>query len=114
MSSPASAGHRSAPQMNVGKTNSSIVPQLNPSIGESKNDKSITAQSIGSSGRGPDDDHMQVSNLSSYLAAALSGSPAHLSKLNSLATEVQSGAYQVDAGVISDRIITRSLGFGAG
>ena len=72
--------------MNIGKANSTVVQQLNQPIGESRAGKTIE-----SSGQFSPDDHTQISNLSSYLAAALSSSPAHLLKLDTLATAISSG-----------------------
>lgn len=93
--------------MNVGKTNSTFVQHLRAPV------PSQAGRPGGSSEEGVSDDHSQISNLSSYLAAAQSGSPAHLSKLNSLTGAVSRGAYQVDANLISEHIINQSLVFGA-
>jgi len=56
-------------------------------------------------------DQSQISNLSTYLAAAMSGSPAHVAKLVALGTAVASGQYKVDSGVVSERLIQHSLFF---
>jgi anti-sigma28 factor (negative regulator of flagellin synthesis) len=42
-------------------------------------------------------DRAQLSQLSSYLVSALSGSSAHVSKLLELGAEVSNGRYQVDS-----------------
>jgi flagellar biosynthesis anti-sigma factor FlgM len=57
-------------------------------------------------------DRAQLSNLSSYLAAALSGSAAHVAKLAKLAAAVSSGQYQVDPQAVSGSIIQHSIEFG--
>src|SRR5271166_824731 len=56
-------------------------------------------------------DQLQISNLSTYLAAAMSGSPAHVAKLSALSTAVASGQYKADAGVVSEGLIQHSLLF---
>jgi anti-sigma28 factor (negative regulator of flagellin synthesis) len=57
-------------------------------------------------------DQLQISNLSTYLAAATSGSPAHVAKLSALGTAVASGQYQVDPGGVSNGLIQHTLLFG--
>ena len=57
-------------------------------------------------------DQAQLSQLGSYLASALSGSPAHMSKLMELGIEVSKGHYQVDAYAVSGSIIQHSIEFG--
>ncbi len=54
-------------------------------------------------------DHVQLTNLSAYLAAAQSDSPARLGKLFQLNQAVSSGGYHVDAGLVSHSIIEDSL-----
>jgi hypothetical protein len=56
-------------------------------------------------------DHVQLSNLSANLTAALGDSTAHLNKLSALSAVALSG-YQVEAGAVSDSIIRHSLQFG--
>jgi anti-sigma28 factor (negative regulator of flagellin synthesis) len=56
-------------------------------------------------------DHSQISNLSTYLAAATSGSPTLVAKLSALGTAVSSGQYKVDSSVLSEGIIQHSLLF---
>ncbi len=57
-------------------------------------------------------DRAQLSNLSSYLASALSGSLAHVAKLAKLAAAVSSGQYQVDSYAVSGSIIQHAIEFG--
>jgi hypothetical protein len=57
-------------------------------------------------------DRAQLSNLSSYLASALAGSPAHVAKLSELGTAVSSEQYKVDAYVVSGSIIQHGIEFG--
>lgn len=57
-------------------------------------------------------DQVDLSNLSSYLASALSGSPAHVAKVEKLATNVSSGQYHVDSYAVSGSIIQHSIEFG--
>jgi flagellar biosynthesis anti-sigma factor FlgM len=57
-------------------------------------------------------DQVQLSNLSSYLASALSGSPAHVAKVSELGAAVSSGKYRVDAKAVSGSIIQHSIEFG--
>jgi|ERR1700722_12543912 hypothetical protein len=57
-------------------------------------------------------DRAQLSNLGTYLASALSGSPAHVAKLNELGAAVSSEQYQVDAYVLSGSIIQHGIEFG--
>ena len=56
-------------------------------------------------------DQLQISNLSTYLAAAMSGSPAHVAKLSVLGTAVASGQYKVDSSVVSEGLIQHSVLF---
>ena len=57
----------------------------------------------------PASDQVQITNLSAYLAAAQSDSPARLGKLSQLTVAVSSGGYHVDASVVSNSIIEDSL-----
>lgn len=57
-------------------------------------------------------DRAQLSNLSNYLASALSGSSAHVAKLFVLGSAVSSGQYHVDAQTVSGSIIQHSIEFG--
>jgi len=70
--------------------------------------------SVATASRGPErkpagSDHIQLTNLSSYLASAQSNSPARLERLSHLSASVSDGSYQVNAGVVSDRIIEDSF-----
>jgi anti-sigma28 factor (negative regulator of flagellin synthesis) len=56
-------------------------------------------------------DHFQLSNLSTYLAAARSDSPAHMEKLSSLQAAVSAGEYHVDSSSLSASIVQDSLRF---
>jgi anti-sigma28 factor (negative regulator of flagellin synthesis) len=57
-------------------------------------------------------DRAQLTNLSSYLASALSGSAAHVAKLAKLAAAVSSGQYQVDSQAVSGSIVQHAIEFG--
>ncbi len=57
-------------------------------------------------------DQVQLSNMSSYLAAALMGSPAQVAKVSQLSAAVSSGQYQVDAFAVSGSIIQHSIELG--
>jgi hypothetical protein len=59
-------------------------------------------------------DHVQLSQLSSNLGLALSGTPAHIAKLSELDRAVSSSQYQPDAHAVSGSIIEHSIAFGAG
>jgi flagellar biosynthesis anti-sigma factor FlgM len=59
-------------------------------------------------------DRVQLSNLSGYLASALSGSPAHVAKINELNAAVSGGRYRVDANTLSGSIIQHTIEFGLG
>ena len=61
--------------------------------------------------QGGDGDQLQISNLSTYLAAAMSGSSAHVAKLSALGTAVSSGQYKADASDVSEGVIRHSLLF---
>lgn len=54
-------------------------------------------------------DHVQLSNMSQYLADAMDGSPAHLQMLSNLQNAVGTGQYQVDANTVSGSIIQHSI-----
>jgi anti-sigma28 factor (negative regulator of flagellin synthesis) len=57
-------------------------------------------------------DWSQLSNLSNYLASALSGSAAHVAKLAKLAAAVSGGQYSVDSYAVSGSIIQHTIEFG--
>lgn len=65
-----------------------------------------------SAGSGIPTDQAQLSKLSSYLASAISGSPAHVAKLAELNTALSNGQYNVDAYAVSASIIQHSVEFG--
>jgi len=56
-------------------------------------------------------DQTEISRLSTYLAAAMSGSPAHAAKVSSLGQAVCNSEYQVDASAVSEDIIQHSMLF---
>ena len=53
-------------------------------------------------------DQVELSGLSA-LASSLTGSPEELAKISSLTATISSGTYQIEAGVLSNRIIEASL-----
>jgi len=54
-------------------------------------------------------DQVDLSGLSALWAAAATDSPEHLGKISSLTATISSGTYQIEAGVLSSRIIDASL-----
>ena len=58
-------------------------------------------------------DEIQLSTLGAHLSAAQGNSPAQLQKLSYLTAAVGSGAYHVDAQVLSKSLIASHLHFGA-
>jgi anti-sigma28 factor (negative regulator of flagellin synthesis) len=52
---------------------------------------------------------VQITNLSAYLAAAQSDSPARLERLHQLTAAVAHGGYHVDASAVSARIVEEHL-----
>jgi len=58
-------------------------------------------------------DQTEISELSTYLAAAMSDSPAHVAKLGSLGEAVSKSEYSVDASAVSEDIIQHSILFSA-
>jgi hypothetical protein len=57
-------------------------------------------------------DRVQLSNLGANLTSAMGDSPMYLKRLSDLSTAALSGAYQVEAGTVSDSIIRHSLQVG--
>ncbi|MGA2882393.1 MAG: hypothetical protein ABSG13_25850 [Bryobacteraceae bacterium] len=57
-------------------------------------------------------DRAQLSSVSSYLASALSGSPAQVAKVSELSAAVSGGRYQVEAYAVSGSIIRHTIDFG--
>jgi anti-sigma28 factor (negative regulator of flagellin synthesis) len=93
--------------MKVTKTNNESIAGLARALGAApaRPDNSTASSTP------PESDYLQISNLSTYLAAATSGSPALAAKLSALGTAVTSGQYKVDAGVVSEGLIQHSLLF---
>lgn len=56
-------------------------------------------------------DQTEISELSTYLATAMSGSAAHVAKVSALGEAVSSRDYRVDAGAVSEDIIQHSILF---
>jgi anti-sigma28 factor (negative regulator of flagellin synthesis) len=54
-------------------------------------------------------DQVLLSGLSALAAAASTESPEDLAKISSLTATISSGTYQIEAGVLSNRIIDASL-----
>ena len=80
------------------------------SVGQSSN--VVANQSV----RPPDaeakrlaNDRVQLTNLSAYLAAAQSDSPARLERVHQLTAAVSRDGYLVDASLVSQRIIEEHL-----
>ncbi len=95
--------------MKVTQTNNKSIAGLARAFGPAPGRPgNLTAGSAGADAS----DQLQISNLSTYLAAAMSGSPAHVAKLSALGTAVASGQYKVDSGVVSEGLIQHSLLFG--
>lgn len=59
-------------------------------------------------------DAVQLSSMGRYLAAAITGSPAHLQKLSDLQAAIETGQFQVDAYRVSGSIIQHSLASAGG
>ncbi len=96
------------PSMKVTQTNDKSIAGLVHALGTVPARQGNSAASSAAA----EGDQSQISNLSTYLAAALSGSPAHVAKLSALGTAVAGGEYKVDAGVVSEGLIQHSLLFG--
>jgi len=73
--------------------------------------KSASAGTSASSGAGGSSkpDQVLLSGLGALAAAASSESPEDLAKISSLKATISSGTYQIEAGVLSNRIIEASL-----
>lgn len=54
-------------------------------------------------------DRVQLTNLSAYLAAVQSDSPARLERMHQLTAAVSHDGYHVDASLVSQRIIEEHL-----
>jgi anti-sigma28 factor (negative regulator of flagellin synthesis) len=96
--------------MKIPRADSKPTSALNPSAGVGA--KGTSSSSTQPAGPGRASDRVQLSSLSSYILAALSGSPAHIAKLNALGAAVSSGKYSVDASQVSASIIQHSIEFG--
>lgn len=94
--------------MKVTQTNNKSIAGLARSV-----DMAPTGQSklAGTAGQADVTDQTEISNLSAYLAAAISGSPAHVAKVSALGEAVSSREYSVDAGAVSEDIIQHSILF---
>ena len=80
------------------------------SVGPSNN--VVPSQSVrppDAEGKRPANDRVQLTNLSAYLAAAQSDSPARLERLHQLTAAVSRDSYHVDASLVSQRIIEEHL-----
>jgi anti-sigma28 factor (negative regulator of flagellin synthesis) len=73
--------------------------------------KSASASKSASSGTAGSSkpDQVQLSGLSALAAVVSTDSPEDLAKISSLTATISSGAYQIEAGVLSNRIIEASL-----
>jgi anti-sigma28 factor (negative regulator of flagellin synthesis) len=54
-------------------------------------------------------DHVLLSGLGALAAAASAENPQEQAKISSLTATISSGSYQIEAGVLSNRIIEASL-----
>lgn len=87
-------------------------PESNPVRNSTAAVGSVASNPLPQTLAGAPTDRAQLSNLSSYLASALSGSAAHVAKLAKLSTVVSSGKYQVDSYAVSASIIQHAIEFG--
>lgn len=96
--------------MKISRPGPKPVSGLDRSVGISTAwEGSADSQPLGQTGAS---DQAQLSSLSSYLASALGGSPAHVAKISELGAAVSSHWYQVDPYVVSGSIIQHSIEFG--
>jgi anti-sigma28 factor (negative regulator of flagellin synthesis) len=96
--------------MKIPGPDSNSISGLNPSSG-------VGAPGTGSASKqlvGQDEasDQVSLSSLSSYLAAAVNGSPAHVANLNQLSASLSSGQYHVDAHAVSGSLIQHTIEHG--
>lgn len=96
--------------MKIPRPDSKSTVGLGPSAGVGRGAMGATPKQP--AGQGAVSDQVQLSSLSRYLAAALSGSPAHVAKTSELGAAVSSGRYRVDAHAVSGSIIQHSIEFG--
>jgi anti-sigma28 factor (negative regulator of flagellin synthesis) len=94
--------------MKINGTNSKSVT----GVGRSSNSSSRPVRSADTTAALPPDDQAQISSLSAYLTAAISGSAAHIAKLGALSFAVANNSYTVDSSAVSEGIIQHSLLFG--
>ena len=93
--------------MRISDPNSSRVPGVGQKSGVSSTDGGRRLQ--GPAGQSFSNDQIQLSNLSSTLAAAQAKSPAWMGKLANLTAAVGNGSYAVDTHAVSAKIIDDSL-----
>jgi anti-sigma28 factor (negative regulator of flagellin synthesis) len=96
--------------MKVTQTNTKSIGALSRSSG---GPPALPGKPAGAAAQTQVADQTEISNLSTYLAAAMSGSPAHVAKLGSLGEAVSNSEYSVDAGAVSEDIIQHSILFSA-
>ena len=94
--------------MRISRPNPGFNPVSNSTAAVQPSAPSQVAQPVSSTPT----DRAQLTNLSSYLASALSGSAAHVAKLAKLAAAVSSGQYRVDSYAVSGSIIQHAIEFG--
>jgi len=81
-----------------------------PSLGESRSiSEGAGVRARGTTEKTLSSDHVLLTNLSAYLAAAQSDSPARVERASQLSKAVSSDGYHVDAGLVSNSIIEDSL-----
>jgi flagellar biosynthesis anti-sigma factor FlgM len=96
--------------MKISSSDPNNTPPLSSTTPAVSGNASSFAQRLVASGAPTDS--VQLSQLSSYLASALSGSPAQVAKLSELGTAVSTGQYHVDADALSGSLIQHSIEFG--
>jgi anti-sigma28 factor (negative regulator of flagellin synthesis) len=95
--------------MRISNSAPKATPASQPAAGFSADRGARASQSAA----GAPTDRLQLSSLSTYLASALSGSPAHTAQLADLSAALVSGQYQVDAYTVGGDIIQHSIEFGS-
>jgi len=91
--------------MKISDPNGKLVPTGLSSPKSASAGKSASSGVTGSS----KPDHVALSGLSALASAASCESPGDLAKISSLTATISSGTYQIEAGVLSNRIIEASL-----
>jgi anti-sigma28 factor (negative regulator of flagellin synthesis) len=94
--------------MKVTQTNNKSIAGLDRAANAASGRTGSLPEASAQAGAG---DQTQISRLSTYLAAAMSGSPMHVAKLSALGAAVSSGQYNVDASAVSNGVIQHSLLF---